>query len=121
MLIRRISVTLSTVIHAKTRIVQKHLAKSRICSSTIIQCTWGSPLSVNIVTATLPTSKLVPNMRKGSTKINWQSQSLSSIRVQIVHIKPTIRLNILLMLIDISRFFDFVVAIVRRDFIPKHT
>ena len=46
---------------------------------------------------TLPTSKLVPNMRKVSTKINCQSQSLSSTRVQIVHIKPMIRLNILLM------------------------
>ena len=60
-------------------------------------------------------------MRKVSTKINCESQSLSSTRVQIVHIKPMIRLNILLMWIGISHFLDFVVAIVRKDFICRHT
>ena len=60
-------------------------------------------------------------MRKVSTKINCQSQLLSSTRVQIVHIKLMIRLNIVLMWIGISHFLDFVVAIVRKDFIRRHT
>ena len=67
------------------------------------------------MTVTLPTSKLIPNMRKLSTRISCQSQSLSSTRVQIVHIKPMIRLNTLLMWIGISHFLDFVVAIVGKD------
>ena len=60
-------------------------------------------------------------MKKVSTKINCQSQSLSSTHVQIVHIKLMIRLNILLMWIGISHFLDFVVAIVRKDSICRHT
>ena len=47
-------------------------------------------------------------MRKLSTKISCQSQLLSSTRVQIVHIKPMIRLNTPLMWIGISHFLDFV-------------
>ena len=60
-------------------------------------------------------------MRKLSTKISCQSQSLSSTHVQIVHIKPMIRLNTPLMWIGISHFLDFVVEIVRKDFIHRHT
>ena len=60
-------------------------------------------------------------MRKLSTRISCESQSLSSTRVQIVHIKPMIRLNTLLMWIGIGHFLDFVVAIVGKDFICRHT
>ena len=99
----------------------KTFSQSLICSSTIKQCIWESSSSVNIVTFTLPTSKLIPNMRKLSTRISCQSQSLSSTHVQIVHIKRMIRLNTLLMWIGISHFLDFVVAIVSKDFIRRHT
>ena len=58
-------------------------------------------------------------MRKLSTKTSCQS--LSSTHVQIVHIKPMTRQNTPLMWIGISHFLDFVVEIVRKDFICRHT